>query len=270
MASPSELNRPDEILGERLDHIRTYPESINQTKDYSLNYIGVSFHRQTKMYESYIYYQKETDSGSMGTKRSVGSYTLASDAALARDICSLELGISSPSNFPREADYNEARTRELEERGIEVVRIEVDTYLASNVQKVIATVAEDQELKEPTEDDSDEESEFSNNVIDVEQRYASSPLDITISISRTSLISLFISPVNLKIKITLLGISEYIVSNNQEYMYPKFITVSSTQLVMPWQLMLLLHVIGAYNNWVNRLNQILPVNWRMKKLGKKK
>ena len=49
--------------------------------------------------------------------------------------------------------------------------------------------------------------------------------------------------------ITLLGTSEYIVSINQEDMYPKFITISSTHLViMPWQLMLLSHVIGAYNN----------------------
>lgn len=182
MAHHSELNRPDEILGHRLDQTRTNQEFINDTedysKDYSLDYFGVSFHRQTKMYEAYIYYQK--GSGGIGTKRSVGSYMLASDAALARDICSLELGISSPSNFPQETDYNEARTKELEERGVEVAKMEVDKYLTSKVQKVISTVAEEGVQEEPTEDDSEEEPEFSHD-FDVEQRYAFSKIVLLVS-----------------------------------------------------------------------------------------
>lgn len=67
--SPSELNQPDEILRAELGRIPISLSKPNESTDYSLNYIGVSFHRQSKTYEAYIYYQKES---SIGRKRSLG------------------------------------------------------------------------------------------------------------------------------------------------------------------------------------------------------
>jgi hypothetical protein len=67
--NPSELNQPDEILRAELGETAISSSKLNESTDYSLNYIGVSFHRQSKNYEAYIYYQKES---SIGRKRSLG------------------------------------------------------------------------------------------------------------------------------------------------------------------------------------------------------
>jgi hypothetical protein len=66
----SELNQPDEILRAELgEEITNSLSNLNENTDYSLNYIGVSLHRQSKKYEAFIYYQKES---SIGRKRSLG------------------------------------------------------------------------------------------------------------------------------------------------------------------------------------------------------
>lgn len=94
-------------------------------------------------------------------------YILAADAALARDVCSDQLGISSPSNFPQQAEYDNARANEIKERGMEVSSEEVMSYLNDMVRKVVSTVAEKEEddLSEASSDEEfDVDGDFDNSL----------------------------------------------------------------------------------------------------------
>lgn len=119
--------------------------SAKQDRDYSVAYTGVSFRRKFKDYEAHIYYQK---SSSIGKKQSVGRYTLACDAALARDVCAQQLGITfPPNNFATEIDYNTARDRELEQRKINLPQREVMTHLSSKVSMAINVVTDNEKYQ---------------------------------------------------------------------------------------------------------------------------
>lgn len=136
--------------------------TCSETQDYSLNYTGVSFHRQSKYYEAYIYYQKNS---SNGRKRSVGRYQLAADAALARDKCSDQLGITSRSNFADENAYNIARIKELTERGITVAsNSKILECMSSNVNRAVSAVAENEDDDHSSKTNSEDESDFDNDL----------------------------------------------------------------------------------------------------------
>jgi hypothetical protein len=104
---------------------------------------------------------------------------LAADAALSRDVCADQLGlVDSPSNFSEQAEYEEARAKELEERGITVDSEEVMSYLNGRVRSVVSTVAdrENDDLSEASSDEASSDEASSDEEFDVldnsDKRYA--------------------------------------------------------------------------------------------------
>ena len=91
-----------------------------QTYDYSSNYKGVSLCKQSGKYEAYLHLKK---------KRGLCSYILPTDVPLAVDLFSEKLGSSSPVTFACKKVYNMERNKELTQRQIDVLYMEVLAYL---------------------------------------------------------------------------------------------------------------------------------------------
>lgn len=94
---------------------------------------------------------------------------MAADAALARDVCCLQLDISAPQNFEQETNYIDARKKEMEERQISVAsQEEVMVYLDDKVKSVVSAVAcnDEDEVNEATS-----EEDFHLNYDNAEKRY---------------------------------------------------------------------------------------------------
>jgi hypothetical protein len=90
-------------------------------------------------------------------RKDIGRYVLAADGAYARDSCLRQLDESCTLNFANVSDYNAARTKELQEKGLTVAKQEVEAYMESKVNSVLSKLrtghgAELDNASSPSED----------------------------------------------------------------------------------------------------------------------
>lgn len=73
----------------------------------------------------------------------IGFYVLAADGAYARDLCLRQLDETCTLNFANVSDYNDARRKELQEKGLTVAKQEVEAYMESKVNSVLSKLRTD-------------------------------------------------------------------------------------------------------------------------------
>jgi hypothetical protein len=107
---------------------------------------GVTFNKSNNKYYSYLY--KSFTSGKKN--HYLGSYMLENDAAWAIDECLRQLGLPAV-NFANSSEYSKARRQEVEERGIDLPRSEVQEYIAEKVCVVVSGMIQNEVSPQPSQ-----------------------------------------------------------------------------------------------------------------------